>query len=45
MRGMHWANWTKNGEMGCDDVDGIYMSDDKDQWGAVVNMIMNLRVS
>jgi hypothetical protein len=28
----------------CDDMDGIDLAQDKDQWRALVNTIMNLRV-
>jgi hypothetical protein len=31
-------------ETGLEDVDWIHMAQDKDQWWAVVNTIMNLRV-
>jgi hypothetical protein len=31
-------------EIGCEDVDWIYLAKDKLQWRAVVNMVMNLRV-
>jgi hypothetical protein len=32
-------------EIGWEGADWIHLAQDKDQWGAVVNMIMNLRVS
>jgi hypothetical protein len=31
-------------EMGCDDVDWIDMAQDRDQWRALVNTVLNLRV-
>jgi hypothetical protein len=31
-------------EIGCDGVDWIDMAQDRDQWSALVNMILNLRV-
>jgi hypothetical protein len=32
-------------EMGCGDTDGIDLAQDRDQWRALVNTVMNLRVS
>jgi hypothetical protein len=32
-------------EMGLDDVDWIDLSKDRDQWKALLNTVMNLRVS
>jgi hypothetical protein len=29
-------------EIGWDDMDWIYMAQDRDRWGAVVNTVMNL---
>jgi hypothetical protein len=31
-------------DIGWDGVDWIYMAQDRDQWRALVNMVMNLRV-
>jgi hypothetical protein len=31
-------------EIGCDDMDWIHLAQDRDQWRALVNMVMNLRV-
>jgi hypothetical protein len=31
-------------EIGCEGVDWIYLAEDRDQWQAVVNMVMNLQV-
>jgi hypothetical protein len=31
-------------EIGCDGMDWIYLSQDRDQWRALVNTVMNLRV-
>jgi hypothetical protein len=31
-------------EKGCEVVDWIHLAQDKDQWWAVVNTVMNLRV-
>jgi hypothetical protein len=31
-------------EIGCDDMDWIYLAQDRDQWRALVNAIMNFRV-
>jgi hypothetical protein len=31
-------------EIGCDGVDCIHMAQDKDQWRALVNTVLNLRV-
>jgi hypothetical protein len=30
--------------IGCGDVDGIYLAQDRDRWRALVNTVMNLRV-
>jgi uncharacterized protein YPO0396 len=32
-------------EMGCEDVDSVHLAQDRDQWRAVVNTVMNLRGS
>jgi hypothetical protein len=32
------------GEIGWDGVDWVYLAQDRDQWRALVNMIMNLQV-
>jgi len=29
-------------EIGCEDVDWIHLAQDRDQWHALVNMVMNL---
>jgi hypothetical protein len=31
-------------EIGWDDMDWIYLAQDRDQWRALVNAVMNLRV-
>jgi hypothetical protein len=31
-------------EIGCDDIDWIYLAQDRDQWRALVRAVMNLRV-
>jgi hypothetical protein len=31
-------------EIGCDGMDWINLAEDRDQWGALVNTVMNLRV-
>jgi hypothetical protein len=31
-------------EIGCGDMDGIYLAQDRIQWRALVNKVMNLRV-
>jgi hypothetical protein len=41
--------WVKNikidlGEIGCYSMDWIYLAQDRDQWRALVNTVMNLRV-
>jgi hypothetical protein len=33
------------GEIGCDSVDRIGLSEDRNKWRALVNAVMNLRVS
>jgi hypothetical protein len=32
-------------EVGCGDVDWIGLAQDRDRWGAIVNSVLNLRVS
>jgi len=31
-------------EMGCDSVDWIYLTEDRDQWWTLVNMVMSLQI-
>jgi hypothetical protein len=31
-------------EIGCNDMDWIYLAQDRDQWRALVSTVMNLRV-
>jgi hypothetical protein len=47
--GIPSRKWVDNirtylGEIGCDGVDWIDMAQDRDQWRAVVNTVLNLRV-
>jgi hypothetical protein len=44
-----WHRWEDNikidlKEIVCDDVDWIHLAQGKDQWQALVNMVMNLQV-
>jgi hypothetical protein len=36
--------WLDNIDIGCDGVDWINMAEDRDQWRALVNTVLNLRV-
>jgi hypothetical protein len=40
-----WHRWKDNREMWWEGVDWMHPAQDKDQWQAVVNTVMNLRVS
>jgi hypothetical protein len=31
-------------EIGCDGMDWIYMAQDRDQWRALLNMVLNIQV-
>jgi hypothetical protein len=31
-------------EIGCEDVDGMHLAQDRDRWWVLVNMVMNLSV-
>jgi hypothetical protein len=47
--GRLWRRWEENIEMdlreiGWEGVDWIHLAQDRDQWRAVVNTVMNLRV-
>jgi hypothetical protein len=42
--------WEENiridfGEIGCESMDWMHLAQDRDQWRALVNMVMNLRVA
>jgi hypothetical protein len=37
-------NKTYLGEVGCDGMDWIHLAEDRDQWRALVNTVMNLQV-
>jgi hypothetical protein len=45
-----WHRWEDNNKMdltklGCEGVDWIHLTQDRNQWLALVNMVMNLHVS
>jgi hypothetical protein len=44
---LRWVNNIKTdlGEIGCHSMDWIDLAQDRDQWRALVNTVMNLRVS
>jgi hypothetical protein len=43
---LRWEDYIKMGfqEVGCGDMDGIDLAQDRDRWRALVNAVMNLRV-